>query len=104
MNNEFLNQLNELITAFKEHHEDVFAPVEIAKTSECDFCEENKQNSNFKHELIEDTEYVSQPTLNALGDCLTGVILQKIKGSHYCLLMEYSTPVAIKPRFTTLGD
>ncbi|GEB29988.1 hypothetical protein ECA02_30830 [Enterococcus casseliflavus] len=53
---------------------------------------------------MEDTEYVSQPTLDALGDCLTRVILQKIKGTHYCLLMEYSTAVAIKPRFTTLVD
>lgn len=99
-----ITQINELITAFKEHHEDVFAPIEIVKTIECDFCEENKQNLNFKHELMEDTEYVSQPTLNALGDCLTGVILQKIKGTPYCLLMEYSTSVVIKSQFTKLVD
>lgn len=91
LNNEFLNQLYDLMIAFKEHHNDLYSTVEIVKNSECEFYDEDAQISDFEHGLMENTEYVSQTSVGDCGDYFEGVLMQKIKGTEYCLVMEYST-------------
>lgn len=68
-----------------------YVELRVTETLENDglICETNKQNSEIKHELLENVQYVFQRCV--LEDYWEGRLAIKIKDTDYCICVDYTT-------------
>lgn len=91
MDNENVKQLHDLISGFKKNYEEDcdFAYVYLAIKEDFNLDKYSEQVSDYEHEFLDDIEYIHQ-TSGFSGDDFHGKLIRNIKGTDYCLVIEYS--------------
>ncbi|MBC2392232.1 hypothetical protein [Listeria booriae] len=82
--------ISELAYIMKEYEEDFHCELSFARLDNISFDEFEKQECDEpKWKYFTDYEYIKQ--IEVLEDYFEGTIIREIKGSDYCVLINFST-------------